>query len=71
MSTDLTVPGPRREAACQKAEVLKTGITKIKAVSLVRRKHKHKRKRKSTGKGTCEPGRYQHKRVVCKFMVYI
>ena len=42
------------------AKILKTRITKIKAGSLVLRRHKHKRKRKSTGKGTCEPGRCQH-----------
>ena len=39
-----------RKPECQKAEIPKTRLTKIKASSLVRRKHK--RKRKSTGKGT-------------------
>ena len=54
---------------CQKAEILKTRITKIKAGSLVRRKHKHKRK--STGKGTCEPGRCQHSSVLFASSLFI
>ena len=38
-----------RKPECQKAEILKTRLTKIKAGSLVRRKHKRKRKHKGTG----------------------